>query len=119
MFKYNAGITYSLTDRTIYQFPVKYIRLNYMKDVRIPGQEFQFAQADNILFSFKRGVDDKRFLNNTFKIEYLNEFENHFSYLAGYSFTRQSAVGNLHFINSENGTGTNEISYINVSELLS
>jgi hypothetical protein len=119
MYKYNAGITYSLTDKTIYQFPVKYIRLNYMKDVRIPGQEFQFAQADNILFSFKRGVDDKRFLNNTVKLEYLNEFENHFSYMAGYSFTQQSAVGNLHFIRSENGTGTgtNEISYINVSEL--
>jgi hypothetical protein len=117
MFKYNAGVTYSLTSRTIYQFPVKSLRMSYMKDVRIPGQEFQFAQADNILFSFKRGVDDKRFLNNTFKFEYLNEFDNHFSYLAGYSFTRQSAVGNLHFITSENGTGTSEISYINVSEL--
>jgi hypothetical protein len=117
VFKYNAGVTYSLTPRTIYQFPVKSLRMSYMKDVRIPGQEFQFAQADNILFSFKRGVDDKRFLNKTFRFEYLNEFENHFSYLAGYSFTRQSTEGNLHFILSENGTGTSEISYINVSEL--
>jgi hypothetical protein len=117
MFKYNAGITYSLTPRTIYQFPVKSVRVNLMKDLRIPGQEFQFGQADNILFSFKRGVDDKRFLNRTLKFEYLNEFENHFSYLAGYSFTRQSAEGNLHFIASENGTGTSEISFINVSEL--
>ena len=68
-----------------------------MKDVRIPGQEFQFAQADNIFFSFKRGVDDKRFLNNTFKTEYLNEFENHFSYLAGYSFTQAIGCGKSSF----------------------
>ncbi len=117
IFKYNAGITYSLTPRTIYQFPVKSLRMSYMKDVKIPGQEFQFAQADNILLSFKRGVDDKRFLNNTFRFEFLNEFDNHFSYLAGYSFTQQSAVGNLHFIESYNGSGSNEISFINVSEL--
>jgi hypothetical protein len=117
MYKYNAGVTYSLTQKTIYQFPVKSMRMSFMKDVRIPGQEFQFAQADNIFLSFKRGIDDKRFLNNTFKFEFLNEFDNHFSYMAGYSFTRQSAVGNLHFITGENGTGTNEISYINISEL--
>ena len=54
MLKYNAGITYSLTPRTIYQFPVKYLRISYMKDVRIPGQELQFAQSDNIFLSFKR-----------------------------------------------------------------
>ncbi len=40
-FKYNAGITYSLTPRTIYQFPVKSIKLSYQKDTRIPGQELQ------------------------------------------------------------------------------
>ena len=48
-FKYNAGVTYSLTPRTIYQFPVKAIRVSYQKDVRIPGQELQFTQGDNIL----------------------------------------------------------------------
>jgi hypothetical protein len=116
-FKYNAGITYSLTPRTIYQFPVKSLRLSYMKDVRIPGQQLQFTQPDNILFSFKRGVDDKRFLNNTFRFEFLNEFENHFSYLAGYSFTRQLAEGNLHFYKSLVGSGSNEVSWLNVSEL--
>ncbi len=32
MLKYTAGITYSLTPKTIYQFPVKSLRLSYMKD---------------------------------------------------------------------------------------
>jgi hypothetical protein len=117
MLKYNAGITYSLTPRTIYQFPVKAIKLSYMKDTRIPGQELQFAQPDNLLLSFKRGVNDKLFLNNTFRVEFLNEFESHFSYMVGYSFTRQYPIGNLHFSTSEYGSPTGEIDYLNISEL--
>jgi hypothetical protein len=72
--KYNAGITYSLTPRTIYQFPVKSLRLSYQKDVIIPGEQLQFYQSDNIFLSFKRGVNDKMLLNNTLQFEYLNEF---------------------------------------------
>lgn len=96
-FKYNAGITYSLTPRTIYQFPVKSLKISYMKDTRIPGQELQFNEGDNIFLSFKRGVDDKLLLNRTLRFEYLNEFENHFSFLLGYNFTHQEPKGNLFF----------------------
>jgi hypothetical protein len=117
LLKYNAGITYSLTPRTIYEFPVKSLRMSYMKDTRIPGQELQFTQADNILLSFKRGVNDKLYLNNTFRSEYLNEFENHFSFLLGYSFTRQAPIGNLYFVTDENGTTPTEINAIDISEL--
>ncbi len=116
-FKYNTGITYSLTPRTIYQFPVKAIRINYQKEVRIPGQEFQFTQPDNILLSFKRGVNDKMMLNKTIRAEFIHEFENHFSYSPGYSFTQQSPYGNLQFTTSDPSAATNEISYINISEL--
>ena len=117
MFKYNAGITYSLTPRTIYQFPVKAIKVSYMKDTKIPGQELQFAQGDNIFLSFKRGVNDKLVLNNTFKVEFLNEFENHFSYMPGYSFTRQYPEGNLYYSTDEYGSSTGDIKYIDISEL--
>lgn len=116
-FKYNGGITCSLTPRTIYQFPVKSIRLSYQNDTKIPGQELQFAEGDNIFLSFKRGLDDKLFLNKTFKAEYLFEFENHFSYLLGYSFTRQSPEGNLYFNSDEYVLFTNNVSNINISEL--
>jgi len=96
-FKYNAGVTLSLTPRTIYQFPVKSVRLSYTKDTRIPGQELQFNQSDNFFLSFKRGENDKLLVNNTLRFEYLNEFENHFSYLLGYNFTRQYPLGNLYY----------------------
>ncbi len=115
--KYNVGVTYSLTPRTIYQFPVKSIKLIYQNDAIIPGQELQFTQPDNILLSIKRGVSDKLFLDKTFKTEFLNEFENHFSYLLGYSFTRRSTEGNLHFINSDTAVLTNNVPYIDISEL--
>ena len=116
-FKYNAGITYSLTPRTIYQFPVKSIKLSYQNDTKIPGQELQFAQGDNIFLSFKRGVDDKLLFNNTVRAEFLNEFENHFSYLLGYSFTQQRPKGNLHFNYAEYLSTTDDINNIKISEI--
>ncbi|MBI5010374.1 MAG: carboxypeptidase-like regulatory domain-containing protein, partial [Bacteroidia bacterium] len=117
LIKYGGGVTYSLTPRTIYQFPVKSIKVSYQKDVRIPGQELQFTQADNILLSFKRGVNDKYMLNNIFRVEFLHEFENHFSYQPGYSFNRQYPYGTLNFTSSIPFSAQGNISYINISEL--
>jgi hypothetical protein len=116
-FKYNAGITYSLTPRTIYQFPVKSIRLSYQKDTRIPGQELQFAQGDNIFLSFKRGPDDKILLNNTLRFEYLNEFENHFSWLLGFAYNLQQPKGSLHFNYDGYLSLSNNVGSINISEI--
>ena len=116
-FKYNGGITYSLTPRTIYQFPVKSLRLSYQKDVKIPGQELLFTQADNILLSLKRGVSDKFFLNNIFRLDFLHEFENHFSYQPGYSFNRMYAYGNLEFTSSEPMQVPGNVEYLDISEL--
>ena len=116
IWKYNAGVSYSFTKRTIYQFPVELIRLSYMSDLKIPGQELQFTQGDNIFLSVKRGINDKFFLNKTIKAEFLDEFQTHFSYLLGYSFTRQSTAGNLYFNTSDSIQLTNNIPYINISE---
>jgi hypothetical protein len=116
MWKYNAGVTYSFTKRTIYQFPVELIRLSYMNDLKIPGQDLQFTQGDNIFLSVKRGVNDKFFLNKTIRAEFLDEFQTHFSYLFGYSFTRQSTAGNLHFNTGDSIQLSDNIPYINISE---
>jgi hypothetical protein len=115
--KYSTGITYSLTPRTIYQFPVRYIKASYLKDVAIPGQEIQYWQVDNILLSFKRGINDKLFLNNQFKLEYLQEFENHFSWHTGYIFNRQFNHGNLKYITSPPADVPEVIKNINLSEV--
>ncbi len=116
-FKYNAGVTLSLTPRTIYQFPVKSVRLSYTKDTRIPGQELQFNQSDNFFLSFKRGENDKLLINNTLRFEYLNEFENHFSYLLGYNFTRQYPLGNLYYYKAGETPDADGRRNIDISEI--
>ncbi len=106
--KYNLGTTYSFTKRTIHEFPVKSLRLSYQSDTKIPGQELYFVQEGSALLSLKRGVDDKLFYNKTFKVEFLNEFRNHFSYLLSFNHTEQSPGGTLNF---------NNIPHINIAEI--
>ena len=45
-FKYFFGTTYSLNNKSIYTFPLKFIRASYQHDTKIPGQELQFVQED-------------------------------------------------------------------------
>lgn len=95
--KYYLGTTYSLTKRSVYEFPVKSIKASYQRETKIPGQELQFIQEDNILLSIKRGVNDKWLYNDIVNVEYLNEFKNHFSFMIGYKNWIQQAAGGLHY----------------------
>jgi hypothetical protein len=94
-YKYFGAATYSLTPRTIYQFPVKYLKLSYQDDVSIPGQDLQFDHPDSYALSFKRGITDKFLYYKVASIEYLNEFNNHFSFGLGYKISTQKVAGNL------------------------
>ncbi|HEY0298604.1 MAG TPA: DUF5686 family protein, partial [Arachidicoccus sp.] len=57
--KYFGSATYSINNKSIYQFPQNYVRVSYQKETQIPGQELQFVQENNFLLSFKRGNNDK------------------------------------------------------------
>lgn len=115
--KYYIGTSYSFTDKSIWEFPVKSLRVSYQKETKIPGQELQFIQEDNVLLSIKRGENDKLFYNNTARIDYLNEFDNHFSIGAGYSFMRQSPAGSLYFNYTDYSLKKNDVSNIDISEV--
>lgn len=104
------GATYALSSGSIHQFPVSRIRLSAQREIRIPGQELQFVQEDNILLSFKRGVNDKYLYNTKYQFEYLNEFENHFSFALGYTNLNQTPTGSLIY-HRENELG--EIEQVN------
>ncbi|GAB2572839.1 DUF5686 and carboxypeptidase-like regulatory domain-containing protein [Spirosoma areae] len=95
--KYFLSGTYSINDKSIYQFPQNYVRASFQRDTKIPGQELQFVQEDNFLLSFKRGVNDKWLYNDTWRIDYVHEFENHFSYSLGFKNWQQSPAGTLQF----------------------
>lgn len=116
-YKYYLGATYSLTNRSIYNFPVKYIKFSMQDETKIPGQELQFVQEDNILLSIKRGDNNKLLYNKTFRLEHLNEFANHFSYALSYNYTRQSPGGELFFNPVSYYSTSGNVPYINVSEV--
>ncbi|WP_206598714.1 DUF5686 and carboxypeptidase-like regulatory domain-containing protein [Rufibacter ruber] len=107
--KYFLGGTYSLTDRSIFEFPVRALRANYQKDTKIPGQELQFVQEDNFLLSFKRGTNDKWLYNETYTIDYLHEFRNRFSFRVGFKNWEQSPAGSLQYLKVNNTLPTGDL----------
>lgn len=114
--KYNLGVAYSFSERSIPDFPVRSIKVNYQSDTKVPGQELHFVHEGSAFLSLKRGVDDKIFYHKTLKIDYLHEFLNHFSYNIGYSFSRLSPGGTLNFNKTNYLSAINNIPYINIAE---
>jgi hypothetical protein len=115
--KYFLSATYSLNNKSIYKFPQNYIRASYQYDTRIPGQQLQFVQEDNFLLSFKRGTNDKYLYNHFYKLDYVHEFENHFSYTAGFRSWKQSPAGSLYFTNQFYNNTPNAIPHLVTTEL--
>lgn len=114
--KYYLGATYSFTGKSIWQFPVKSLRVSFQRDTKIPGQELQFVQEDNFLLSFKRGVNDKWLYNDIWTIDYLNEFDSHFSYRLGFKNWKQAPAGGLYY-QVRDGETTRDIQELTTSEL--
>jgi len=100
--KFFLSGTYSFNNKSIYEFPQNYIRASFQRDTKIPGQELQFVQEDNFLLSFKRGVNDMLLYNDFYRLDYVKEFENHFSYNLGLKKWSQTPAGGLNYINSNN-----------------
>ncbi|TCC97404.1 DUF5686 and carboxypeptidase-like regulatory domain-containing protein [Pedobacter psychroterrae] len=114
--KYFLSGTYSLNNKSIYAFPQNYLRASVQRDTKIPGQELQFVQEDNFLLSFKRGENNMRLYNDFYRLDYVHEFENHFSYSLGLRKWKQSPAGSLYFSDAEHAKfgGLNQI---NTSEV--
>lgn len=114
-YKYGVFGTYSFNHKSIYSFPLNYLRVGYQYDMKIPGQELAFVQEDNFLLSFKRGNNDKWLYNNVFKIEYMREFGKNFRYLFAYKYWKQTPAGAIVY---EKQTPANElIDNITTSEM--
>ncbi|WP_069659250.1 DUF5686 and carboxypeptidase-like regulatory domain-containing protein [Arcticibacter eurypsychrophilus] len=114
--KYFLSSTYSLNNKSIYQFPQNYIRASFQRDTKIPGQELQFVQEDNFLLSFKRGDNNQWLYNDVYRLDYIKEFENHFSYTLGFRKWNQSPAGSLQYNSSQNNTVVSHDD-LNTSEL--
>lgn len=95
--KYFLSTAYSLNKKSIYTFPMNYVKVSYQYDTKIPGQELQFVAEDNFLLSFKRGDNDKFLYNHIFKAEYVREFGKNISYTFGFKHWKQSPAGAITF----------------------
>lgn len=104
--------TYSLNNKSIYSFPLNYVRVSYQHDTKIPGQELQFVAEDNFLLSFKRGKNDKWLYNSNFKVDFVKEFENHLSFSLGFKNWKQEPAGAIVYSKEVNG------SVVNVNKLI-
>ncbi|RYE49070.1 MAG: carboxypeptidase-like regulatory domain-containing protein, partial [Sphingobacteriales bacterium] len=114
--KYFLSGTYSLNNESIYAFPQNYLRASFQRDTKIPGQELQFVQEDNFLLSFKRGDNNMMLYNDFYRLDYVHEFENHFSYTIGLRKWNQSPAGSLYFSNAGHSK-FDGIDQINTSEV--
>jgi hypothetical protein len=105
--KYFLSSTYSLNNKSIYEYPLNFIRVGYQHDTKIPGQELQFVSEDNFLLSFKRGKNDRWLYNSNFKFDYVRELPNHVSYTLGFKNWKQEPAGSIVYTKVENGTTVN------------
>lgn len=105
--KYFLSTTYSLNNKSIYGYPLNYIKVGYQHDTKIPGQELQFVAEDNFLLSFKRGKNDKWLYNSKFKVDYVHELPNHLSYSLGFNNWKQEPAGSIVYTKQVNGTDVN------------
>lgn len=115
-FKYFLSGTYSLNHKSIYGYPLNYIKLGFQHDTKIPGQEIQFVQEDNFLLSFKRGNNDKWLYNDIFKAEYVREFARNFSTTIGFKNWKQTPAGSITYV-KEKGFEKTTIPDVTTSEL--
>ncbi|OYZ00347.1 MAG: hypothetical protein B7Y37_11435 [Sphingobacteriia bacterium 28-36-52] len=99
--------TYSLNNKSIYTFPMNYIRISAQSDTKIPGQDLEFVQEDNFLLSFKRGNNERWLYNNIYQAEFVKEFKSRFSYSIGFKNWHQQPAGILTYTKSNNGITEN------------
>ncbi|RXK82961.1 DUF5686 family protein [Filimonas effusa] len=115
--KYFVSGTYSINNKSIYHYPFHYVRASFQRETKIPGQELQFVQEDNLLLSFKRGNNDKWLYNDIFRFNYVREFGDHISYDFGFKRWKQEPAGAISYIKPLAGGGLEKINDLTTTEL--
>ncbi|MCC6463584.1 MAG: carboxypeptidase-like regulatory domain-containing protein [Saprospiraceae bacterium] len=95
--KFGSTATFALKGTSYNQFPFNLLRVQFQRDIRIPGQELLRAQTSTLFTSIVRGVNDKFLYYDRFTLEHEREFQNHFSFTAGLEHQVLKPAGALHF----------------------
>ena len=88
---------YAFNNKSIYTFPQSFLRASVQRDLYVPGQELRSNAEDDFISSFKRGQNNRYLYNDFYKIQYVQEYENHLSFDLGFRRWTQSPAGALVF----------------------
>ena len=94
-FKYKVAGAYSFNGKSIYAYPLNYIKFTRQYDVSLPGTELVFESENNFFLSFKRGVNDQYLYNDTYKLQYLKEFGKNLAYKMSFTHLKQTPADSL------------------------
>ncbi|MCC8423500.1 DUF5686 and carboxypeptidase-like regulatory domain-containing protein [Mucilaginibacter sp. UR6-11] len=95
--KYELNTYISLNKTPYYRYPNHYIKAGYLYDVDIPGQSFAANSTQAALGSFQSGSTNYWLYDRIYSFNYVQEFENHFSYNLGFRNWKQQPAGALLF----------------------
>ena len=95
----------SLNKTAPYRFPNDYFKLSYLYDVDVPGHTFSITNKQAAFSSFQTGKTNYWLYSGIFELQYVKDFENHFSYNVGFKNWNQTPAAQLVYqMNDDAGT---------------
>lgn len=95
----------SLNKTAPYRFPNDYFRVSYLYDVDVPGHTFSITNKQAAFSSFQTGKTNYWLYSGIFQLQYVKDFENHFSYNVAFKNWNQSPAAQLVYqMNDDAGT---------------
>lgn len=109
-YKYNIATFYSFNKTPFYRYPNDYLKASYLNDVNVPGRDLSTINQQAALSSFSTGKTIYWLYSKIAKIEYVRDFENHFSFdLAFRNWNQRPAASLVFQYNNEANTTVNNI----------
>ncbi len=103
--KMDAIAYLSLNKTPPYRFPNDYLSMSYLYDVDVPGHTFSITNKQAAFSSFQTGKTNYWLYSGIFQLQYVKDFENHFSYNLSFKNWKQSPAAQLVYrMNDDAGT---------------
>ena len=103
--KVDAIAYISLNKTAPYRFPNDFFKVSYLYDVDVPGHTFSITNKQEAFSSFQTGKTNYWLYSGIFQLQYVKDFENHFSYNLTFKNWDQSPAAQLVYqMNNDAGT---------------
>lgn len=109
--KYHAALTWSLKNKSIYEYPMHYVKVSTQFDVKVPGRVTETAVQDILTDNIQRGVNNKFIYTRNVFAEYNLEMEHNLWLKVDGMYLEQEAGGTLYFV-KESGAETDTVRQI-------